>query len=88
MKAHTYYTIFGRPPIGWKLPPSPLAAPLRPLSASRGRIINDSVTVAVKSVGSECAVYFVDGVRIISVGSSGGSAISEEREADFSITQT
>jgi len=29
-----------------------------------------------KSVGSECAVYFVDGVRIVSIGSSGGSAIS------------
>ena len=29
MKAHTYYIIFGRPPIrGGKLPPSPLAAPL------------------------------------------------------------
>ena len=28
MKAHTYYTIFGRPPIGGKLPPFPLAAPL------------------------------------------------------------
>jgi len=27
MKAHTYYIIFGRPPIGGKLPP-PLAAPL------------------------------------------------------------
>jgi len=26
MKAHTYYIIFGRPPIGGKLPP--LAAPL------------------------------------------------------------
>jgi len=23
MKAHTYYIIFGRPPIGGKLPPSP-----------------------------------------------------------------
>ena len=29
MKAHTYYIIFGRPPTGGKLPPSPLAAPLR-----------------------------------------------------------
>ena len=28
MKAHTYYVIFGRPPIGGKLSPSPLAAPL------------------------------------------------------------
>ena len=29
MKAHTDYIIFGRPPIGGKLPlPSPLAAPL------------------------------------------------------------
>ena len=29
MKAHTYYIIFGRPPIGGKLPSSPpLAAPL------------------------------------------------------------
>ena len=28
MKAHTYYIIFGRPPIGGKLPPFPLAAPL------------------------------------------------------------
>ena len=28
MKAHTYYIIFGRPLIGGKLPPSPLAAPL------------------------------------------------------------
>ena len=27
MKAHTYYVIFGRPPIGGKLPPSRLAAP-------------------------------------------------------------
>ena len=28
MKAHTYYIIFGRPPIGGKLPhPPPLAAP-------------------------------------------------------------
>ena len=26
MKAHTYYIIFGRPPIGGKLPPFPLAA--------------------------------------------------------------
>ena len=30
MKTHTYYIIFGRPPIGGKLPPSPLAAPLVP----------------------------------------------------------
>jgi len=28
MKAHTYYITFGRPPMGGKLPPSPLAAPL------------------------------------------------------------
>jgi len=28
MKAHTYYIIFGRPRIGGKLPPSPLATPL------------------------------------------------------------
>ena len=28
MKAHTYYIIFGRPPIGGSFPPSPLAAPL------------------------------------------------------------
>jgi len=28
MKAHAYYIIFGRPPIGGKLPPSPLAVPL------------------------------------------------------------
>ena len=28
MKAHTYYIIFGRPPIGGKLRPFPLAAPL------------------------------------------------------------
>jgi len=28
VKAHTYYIIFGRPPIGGKLPSSPLAAPL------------------------------------------------------------
>ena len=28
MKAHTYYIIFGRPPIGGKLSPIPLAAPL------------------------------------------------------------
>ena len=28
MKAHTYYIIFGRPPIGGKLPALPLAAPL------------------------------------------------------------
>jgi len=28
MKAYTYYIIVGRPPIGGKLPPSPLAAPL------------------------------------------------------------
>jgi len=28
MKAHTYYTIFERLPIGGKLPPFPLAAPL------------------------------------------------------------
>ena len=28
VKAHTYYIIFGRPPIGGKLPPFPLAAPL------------------------------------------------------------
>jgi len=28
MKAHTYYIIFGRPPIGGKLLPFPLAAPL------------------------------------------------------------
>jgi len=27
VKAHTYYIIFGRPPIGEKLPPFPLAAP-------------------------------------------------------------
>jgi len=30
MKRHTYYIIFGRPPIGGKLPPSPVAAPLVP----------------------------------------------------------
>ena len=30
MKAHTYYIVFGRPLIGGKLPPSPLAAPLSP----------------------------------------------------------
>ena len=34
MKAHTYYIIFGRPPIGGKLPPSPLAAPLVPTALS------------------------------------------------------
>ena len=28
MNAHTYYIIFGRPPIVGKLPPFPLAAPL------------------------------------------------------------
>jgi len=28
MKAHTYYIIFGRPPIGGSFPPFPLAAPL------------------------------------------------------------
>ena len=28
MKAHTYYIIFGRPPIGGSFPPSPLTAPL------------------------------------------------------------
>ena len=28
MKAHTYYITFGRPPIGGKLPPPPLTAPL------------------------------------------------------------
>ena len=28
MKAHTYYIIFGRPPIKGKLPAFPLAAPL------------------------------------------------------------
>jgi len=32
MKAHIYYIIFGRPPIGGKLPrPPPLAAPLVPV---------------------------------------------------------
>ena len=35
MKAHTYYIIFGRPPIGRKLPPSPLEAPLK-CSMKRG----------------------------------------------------
>ena len=28
LKAHTYYIIFGRPPMGGSFPPSPLAAPL------------------------------------------------------------
>jgi len=28
MKAHTYYIIFGRPPIGGNFPLPPLAAPL------------------------------------------------------------
>ena len=34
MKAHTYYIIFGRPPIGGKLLPSPLAAPLHTIVIS------------------------------------------------------
>ena len=40
MKAHTYYIIFGRPPIAGKLPPSPLAAPL-----CRGRLGRKTTTV-------------------------------------------
>ena len=32
-KSHTHCIIFGRPPIGGKLPPSPLAAPLYPEAA-------------------------------------------------------
>jgi len=35
MKAHTYYIIFGRPPIGGSFPPSPLAAPLPTAAVER-----------------------------------------------------
>ena len=41
MKAHTYYIIFGRPPIGGKLPPFPLTAPLVPCWARHVRTSDD-----------------------------------------------
>ena len=39
MKAHTYYIIFGRPPIGGSFPLPPLAAPL-PLAECNGRNVD------------------------------------------------
>jgi len=39
MKAHTYYIIFGRPPIGGKLPPSPLGGATGTHAASNSTYI-------------------------------------------------
>jgi len=53
MKAHTYYIIFGRPPIGGKLPPFPLAAPLvfDDQSSRRGKFSPETVDVCLEMFG-------------------------------------
>ena len=47
MKAHTYYIIFERPPIGGELPASPLAAPLlTPHISVHSAAISEVLTLA------------------------------------------
>jgi len=48
MKAHTYYIIFGRPPIGGKLLPLPLAAPLYRIDKYLDTLL------AIKQLGRRC----------------------------------
>ena len=62
LKAHTYCIIFGRPPIGGKLPPYPLAAAqFRSLQARRDAGGAMSWRYDVRGYRSFCATR--DGVR-------------------------
>ena len=63
MKAHTYYIIFGRPPIGGSFPPPPLAAPLSsPINSTHYAKLypqNGERNVTVDSVTSIHPMYYV-----------------------------
>jgi len=71
MKAHTYYIIFGRPPIGGKLPPFPSSggATAGDLGKPRnnsglGLVLGSCVRVRIRvSVRVEASLGFMDRAR-------------------------